>query len=357
MVGKSVGIKVKYAFAEITRKWLMKHYVIDSSLEFSREEEYLIIPVVLSIDDAQSLILLSPTKIDCQIKKFSFEEKDSPPKNLYDAVSDQIPSHLQEFIPKAFDTIGDIIIIDIPKEILIFQDAIGRALLSLFPAINTVYRKASAVSGVLRIRELEFLAGEKKCETVHHEHGIKIHVDVCNTYFSPRLGNEHNRVAKTVQKEDIIIDLFAGVGSFPLHIAKHNKSTIYAIDINKTAIQCLEKSIEINKLKGKIITINGDCKDFVTSLPKADRVIMNLPSKSIEYLDVACNVIKPGGIIYFYSFVSDDNPENEVLSAFEKQLQKINWSISKIINFQKVRESAPHEIHASLEASIEPSLT
>ena len=354
---KSVGIKVRYASAETTRKWLMKHYVIDASLEFTREEEFLIIPIVLSIDDAQSLMALSPNKFDYQVKKFTFEKKGSSPKNLYDAVSDQIPTHLQEFIPKAYDAIGDIIIVDIPEEILQFQYEIGRALLSLFPAINTVYRKASAVSGVLRIRELDFLAGEKKCETEHHEHGLKIYVDVCNTYFSPRLGNEHNRVAEAIQKDEVIIDLFTGVGSFPLHIAKHSKSTIYAIDINKTAIQCLIKSIEINRLKGKIVTMAGDCRDLVDNLPKADRVIMNLPAKSIEYLDIVCKVIKPGGIIHFYSFVSDDNPENEVLNILEQELQEVNWSISKIINFQKVRESAPHEIHACLEASIEPSST
>ncbi len=354
---KSIGIQIKYVFAEATRKWLVKHYVIDTSLEFIREEEFLIIPVVLSIDDAQGLMSLSPNKIEHKIKKFSFEKKGSSPKNLYDAVSEQIPTHLREFIPKAYDAIGDIIVVDIPKEVLEFQVEIGRALLSLFPAINTVYRKASAVSGILRIRDLEFLAGEEKCETEHHEHGVKILVDVCNVYFSPRLGNEHNRIAKIIQKDEVIIDLFTGVGSFPLHIAKHSKSTIYAIDINKTAIQCLEKSIEINKLKGEINALTGDCRDLTTNLPKADKVIMNLPSKSIEYLDVACKVIKPGGHLFFYSFVSDDNPENEVLSLLEQKLQDVNWSISKIINFQKVRESAPHEIHACLEVSIEPSLT
>ena len=357
MQENSIGIQVKYALAETVRKWLIKHQVINTSLEFIREEDVLTIPVTLAIDDTHSLMSSFSVELEFKIDKFAFEKKVMTPTNLYDAISNELPTHLLEFIPKAYDVVGDIIVVDIPREVLEYQGIIGKALLSLFPSINTVYRKASAVSGMLRIRELEFLAGEEKCETEHHEHGVKIYVDVCNTYFSPRLGNEHNRIAKIIQNDEIVIDLFTGVGSFPLHIAKHIKSTTYAIDLNKTAIQCLEKSIKINKLKGEIILLHGDCRDLITNLPEADRVIMNLPSKSKEYLDVACQVIKPGGTIYFYNFVSDDNPEEEILNLLKQSLQEVNWSIRRKISFQKIRESAPHEVHACLEATIEPTLT
>ena len=44
----------------------------------------------------------------------------------------------------------------------------------------------------------------------------------------------------------------------------------------------------------------------------ADRVIMNLPETAIDFVDAACNAIKPeGGVVHFYGFVrSPDTIEN-----------------------------------------------
>ena len=90
---------------------------------------------------------------------------------------------------------------------------------------------------------------------------------------------------------------------------------------------------------------------------KVDRVIMNLPSNAHEYLDVVCQIIKPGGIVYFYQFVSDVEPETKMKEILEQKLKEQGFGIKEIISFQKIRESAPREIHACLEASISPFST
>ncbi len=350
----SVGIQVRYTSAESTRKWLIKHQALDTSLEFIRDKDFFTIPVSFSLEETKKLISSYSEKSELLLGEFTFEKKTTSPKNLYDAVSLLVPNDYQEFIPKAYDVIGEIAIIDIPKEIIGFKTEIGNALLSLFPSITTVYRKASAVSGLLRIRELELIAGEEKCITEHHEHSVRIFVNVCKTYFSPRLSNEHKRVADRILKGEIVVDMFAGVGPFSLHIAKQTEAKIYAIDINKTAIENLDTSVTLNKLKGEIISFHGNCRDILNKIPQADKVIMNLPSKSGEYLDVACKIIKPKGIIYFYHFVPDKNPEERIKKILDENLQLLNWKIEKVISFQKVRESAPHEIQACLEVSIVP---
>ena len=61
---------------------------------------------------------------------------------------------------------------------------------------------------------------------MHQEHGIKIFTNVCKAYFSPRLGDEHKRVSDKVKNDEIVVDLFTGVGSFPLHIARKKDATI-----------------------------------------------------------------------------------------------------------------------------------
>ena len=348
----SYGVRVSYKLAESVLKELRKNDALDVSLEFVRETESLIIPTNLKREKVEKILNMYKGKYE--FTKSTFTRKEESPKNLFEAVKEDIPNELHEYIPKSYDLIGDIVVIDINDELLEYKEKIGDALLSLFPSIRTVYRKASAVSGELRIRELEFLSGEEKCETIHIENGIKIFTDVCRAYFSPRLGHEHKRIADKVKEKEIIIDLFTGVGPFPLHIARNTKATIFAIDINKEALSCLEKSMELNKLKGTISIIFGDCRHATDSVLKADRIIMNHPSKAQEYLDVVCEIIKPGGIIYFYQFVPYEDSEKNMIEILEEKLKEQNFSIKEVITFQKIRESAPREIHACLEVSIYP---
>ncbi len=354
MKSTSLGILIPYSKAEIILSILRKHRIINVDLEFIRKDKTIVISVNTTDDNLRGLLESAAIDFDYSIDTFTFTKKEKQPKNLFEAVQDTIPEHLHEHIPKAYDIIGNIIIIDIPEEIQAFKLDFGKALLSLFPSIRSVYRKASAVSGELRIREIEYLAGEKKCETIHIEHGIKIAVNVCEAYFSPRLGHEHKRVADQSKEGEVIIDLFSGVGSFPLHITKHKSTTVHAIDINKEALKCLGKSIEINNLIGVIIPTQGDCRRVADTLPKADRIIMNLPGKAQEYIDVACKIAKPSSIIYFYQFVSSSNPFEDMKEILKKKLKEQNWIIKEIISFEKIRESAPREIHACLEVSIIP---
>lgn len=354
---ESIGVKIRFRDAETLRKTLLSHGVIDTSLDFMRDENYLIMPLKLSKDDARELLLSSSITGGFELNIYSFTQKDIQPKNLYEAASKYIPENLHKFIPKAYDVIGEIAVVDIAEEVLKYKKEIGEALYSLFPSLKTVYRKASAVSGQLRTRGLELIAGEKKCETIHLEHGLTIFVDACKTYFSPRLSYEHKRVADLVKEGEVIIDLFTGVGPFPLHIAQNHNVTIYAIDINRKAIKCLEKSLLLNKLKGSIKALHGDCRELAKSLPDADRIIMNLPSYSQEYIDVVCQILKPGGIIHFYQFVATENGKDQVVSILKEELTKFDWEIKKIIDFHKVRESAPREIHACLEVIVAPQST
>ncbi len=351
---KSCGIQVPYSSAEFILNILRKHRIINLELEFIRKEKAIVIPVLISIEELKKVLESVAIEFKYILDSFCFVKKEKQPNNLFEAVNESIPENLHDRIPKAFDIIGDIVIIDIPEDLLTYKLELGEALLTLFPSINSVYRKASAVSGELRIREIEHLSGKMKCETIHIEHGVKIAVNICNSYFSPRLGHEHKRIADLVKEGEIVIDLFTGVGSFPLHITKYNICTVHAIDINKEALISLEKSVAINNLKGMIIPTHGDCRLVVDTLPKADKIIMNLPGKAHDYIDVACKIAKPGTIIYFYQFVSDTDSLKEMEKILTDKLSKQDWQIKEIISFEKIRESAPREIHACLEVAVIP---
>lgn len=80
---------------------------------------------------------------------------------------------------------------------------------------------------------------------------------------------------------------------------------------------------------------------------------MNLPEKAIEFADAACKALKPeGGIIHFYSFVKgSDNLEN-LKALFTAEVEKCGRAVKKILFSRFVRETAPYEWQAVLDAEI-----
>jgi tRNA (guanine37-N1)-methyltransferase len=120
------------------------------------------------------------------------------------------------------------------------------------------------------------------------------------------------RIALMVKKGETIIDMFAGVGPFPLVIAKHaSPEVIYAIDINEYAVAYMRKNIEMNKV-GNIVPICGDSSVEIRELPSADRIIMNLPQMADSFLPDALFHLKKGGTVHLHKIMGRDTSEEEV---------------------------------------------
>ena len=135
----------------------------------------------------------------------------------------------------AFDQIGEIIIVRIPDSLLSKKKIIGKALLDDVKIVRSVFYQASAVSGDFRTRDLEILAGEDNTETEYKEFGCRFTVDVKNAFFSPRLSTERERIANLIQNDEIMTNMFAGIGMFSIMAAKKKKCTVYSLDINPVA--------------------------------------------------------------------------------------------------------------------------
>jgi tRNA (guanine37-N1)-methyltransferase len=222
--------------------------------------------------------------------------------------------------------------------------------------VRTVLAKVGAVAGTYRLRELELIAGEQKTVTVHKEHGCQYQVDVATAYFSPRLSHEHNRVASLVQKSETVVDLFAGVGPFSVLIARKNPEVrIYAIDINPKAVEFLKKNIRLNRVDNRVIPIQGNATQVVEDqlLDIADRLVMNLPEKAIEFVDVACKAVKPsGGIIHYYAFVRRPDSLEDAQQRFSQAVEKAGRKVDAFLSARIIRETAPYESQIVLDAKI-----
>ncbi len=312
---ESLCIRAAKKAGEKTRQKLIELGAIDNNLKIKPDGEELLIPVITRIEGFGKLSTLD----------FEVLEKE---ESLADVLG---------YAP-AFEIVGDIAIIDQYEsdaqkiaDVLIRQNK-----------IKTVLQAASAVTGEYRTRELTFLAGEKRTETLYRENGRRYLLDVARVYFTPRLATERMRIANQVKNSDKVVDMFAGVGPFCILIAKKFPDAhVIAIDKNPDAIKYLRENVRLNKLKNVEIR-EGDARDEIKGISDACHVIMNLPHSGLEFLDAAFGVVKKGGVIHFYAITHEEDLFDGTWRKIEERARKANIQVIPI-GRRIVRPYAPYQ--------------
>ena len=270
------------------------------------------------------------------------------PKNFAELLKDELTEDEIEALRTSFDTIGEIVILEIPDDLENKKQIIGDAALE-FTKRRSVYMKKSAIKGTTRVRDLEFLSGIDDSVTIHREHGARLKLDVREVYFSPRLATERKRVMESVREGEKILDMFCGIGPFPIVISRNKKVNVTAVDINESAIRYLNENIRLNKLKGTVETHAGDIAEVSNMFKtKFDRIIMNLPGLAYTFLDLAVDLIEENGIINYYEF-SDSYEQG--INRLKKACLKKNKEV-EIINTRKVKSTSPGEWHVAIDGKI-----
>lgn len=355
MPTQSLCIKVPKINGEKTLIITNKLEIRNRELGIQKNAHFIYIPLTRQPSETE-LATLQTQVPDFQLTTRAFPERKQQAKTLAEVLENQLPPNLLATLPRALDTIGDIAIIEIPPELNAYASLIGEAVLKTHKNMHIVLAKAGAVSGTYRLRELTVIAGESRTATVHKEHGCKYYVDAAKAYFSPRLSHEHNRVASLVQKGETVVDLFAGVGPFSVLIAKKNATVkVYAVDINPDAAELLKRNIRLNRVENRVYPILGNARQVVEGklLGVADRVIMNLPEKAIEFVDAACKAVKPaGGMVHFYGFIRLPDSIENMQSRFSEAVEKAGRKVEKFLFAKTIRETAPYEWQVVLDAKI-----
>jgi tRNA (guanine37-N1)-methyltransferase len=348
-------LKVPKRLGEKAIALINRAKIFDMKFEIERDERFLYIPLI-SQPSEDSLKILEENEVTYQILTRPFRERKKQKQSLIEALSTELPPHLLASLPHAVDFVGDIAIIEVPPGLDSYKKAIGEAILKTHKSVRTVLAKAGAISGTYRLREFNVIGGEKRTETVHREFGCIYSVDVAKAYFSPRLSYEHKRIASLVKEDETVLDMFAGVGPFTILIARtHQNVEIYAVDANPYAFECLKKNIRFNRAVSKVHPFLGDARQVIDEkiTRAADRVIMNLPEKAIEFVDAACKALKPdGGTVHFYSFVNASETVEAKKLRFAEAVERAGRKVTEIPFSRMVRETAPYEWQAVLDANV-----
>ncbi len=348
-------LKIPKALGEKAIILVRRLNLFNRELRIQRVEGYLYIPLISKPLSAH-IEEFKKNFSEFEVSTFSFPERAKRPLKLVDMLEVSLPPYLLASLPRAIDFVGDIAIVEVPPELEGHKKLIGEAIVKTHKRVRTVLAKSSAVGGLYRLREFEVIAGEDKRETIHREHGCRYHVDLSKAYFSPRLSYEHDRVASQVRENEIVVDMFSGVGPFSILIAKRYRNVrVYSIDVNPDAVHYLRTNITVNRVEKRVVSILGDARQIVKEMLKgvADRVIMNLPEKALEYVDVACEAIKAeGGIMHYYEFTNAPEPLETVKNRLIEAVKQTGRSVEKILLARPVRLTSPYTWQVVVDAEI-----
>ncbi|MGC8646920.1 MAG: class I SAM-dependent methyltransferase [Thermoplasmata archaeon] len=287
---KGKGIRIPKNNAQNIINEIKRKNYYNNDLKIIDDGDFIIIPV----KDYFSLT-------DYKISEYEFNEMVRK-RNYRDFLN--LDEEIKKMLPKSYDRIGNIVIIKLEKNLTEYEKEISEAILKMHKNVRTV-AVDSGVKGEFRIRNLKIIHGNVE-DTIYVENGIRMFANPFKVYFSPRLSNERKYISDIIEDNEVVFDLFCGSGPFSMNIARKRKAIIYSIDKNPYGIFLLRKSMKINNIEN-IIPIAGDIRIVLNNLPIADRIIMDLPFNSKDFLKYVRNNVRSGTKIHMYTMSERQN--------------------------------------------------
>jgi tRNA (guanine37-N1)-methyltransferase len=246
---------------------------------------------------------------------------------------------------RAFNILGNVAIVNFPKGYSVKEKRkFALKILKRNNSIKTVLEKAGKFKGRLRKPLIKFVAGENTKEIVYRENGCIFRFNMDKTYFSSRLSNERKEIASLIKSKDKVFVMFAGVAPFSITIAKNSKaSKVYSNELNREANKYGRLNAELNKVKDKIVFLDGDIKRVAKKISgeKFDVIVMPRPQLKDSFLKEAFLLSKKGTKIYYYDFCLDEE-KNLVLDKIRNEAVKAKKKIN-ILKMKNAGEIAPYK--------------
>ncbi|MES3518475.1 MAG: class I SAM-dependent methyltransferase family protein [Natronomonas sp.] len=334
-------VRVPRSGGETARQVLSERDLLSETHDIEATEDAVYIPLSGS-GDAETVRSLLESSLDGNDRStIQIEDRDLPRRE-----TQTLPADSLGFEP-TYERLGRIAIIDEddPERAREVATAIAESDLP----VDTVVNRASKVKGEMRIRDWDVLVGETT-ETVHREYGNSFELDIAAVYFSPRLATDRRRVVESVDADEQVFDMFAGVGPFVIPAAKR-AAAVVGVDINPTAIEYLRRNAERNGVTDRVTAICGDVSAVSGYDDWADRIVMNLPHSAEEFLDTAVELAAEEAVIHYYDIAGDDEPFAPGEAAIRGAANAGGYDV-EIETRRVVRSYAPHELNVRLDARL-----
>ena len=335
---------------------LVKTGILDRHFFVKTDDQAIILPLArkLTQEEIEDLRKLVP---GANSGSEDFEPRNRRPRTLEEALAGRLPLDQLSKLPRSFDVVGDITVLELDSELTPYETSIAEAIMEVHPNVRAVFAKSGEISGNERVRPLRHIDGENRTQTIHREQGCLFKVDLSKVFFSPRLSTEHQRIANMVENGERVVDMFAGVGPFSVLIAKRLENVrVDAIDANPQAIELVRENVRANKVESKVHAHFGDARDMIREelSRSASRVIMNHPSAAKDFIEEACDALQPaGGILHYYTFAGSDW-EADSRSEIERGVEASDRFTERVLGIRRVREVAPLKWQVAVDLKVVP---
>jgi len=184
---------------------------------------------------------------------------------------------------------------------------------------------------------------------LHKENGIVYKFDAAEIMFSSGNMEERIRMAGLRCDDEVIIDMFAGIGYFSLPLAVYQKpAKIVACEINPIAYSYLVENIRLNRVSRIVEAVHGDNRDLKGEAV-ADRIIMGYVKTTHEHLPYALRLLRSGGVIHYH-----ETCPNELL--LKRPIQRLIDSAKgcevTVLRSKEIKSYAPGVSHVVVDARI-----
>jgi tRNA wybutosine-synthesizing protein 3 len=265
---------------------------------------------------------------------------------------------LLDDIPKRWEKFADIVLLpnsafkNIHWELIICNDFWLNICNSL--GVKRLARLGEII-GEKRESTLEILVGEDDW-VIRKESGIKYGYNLTQCMFSSGNINERRRMGEVISKDDIIVDLFCGIGYYTLPIlVKSQAKHVHSCEWNINAINALKYNLKINNVEGRCTIYEGDNRTTTRGLINiADRILLGLlPTAEMSY-DIALSCLKKsGGVLHLHGLAPASDYQKLVLDT-TNTLENLDSSYKvKNINVNRIKSYAPHWDHLVLDIEID----
>ncbi|XP_015941234.1 tRNA wybutosine-synthesizing protein 2/3/4 isoform X1 [Arachis duranensis] len=281
----------------------------------------------------------------------------SPLKVMNEAVTSLIkhkglPELLLEELPTRWDRLGDIVIVPVAS----FKDSLWDSIAEeLWPIVakslkaHRLARQGPVAATGTRDSKLQILVGDNGWVN-HRENGILYSFDATKCMFSWGNLSEKLRMARLDCKDEVIVDLFAGIGYFvlPFLVRAHAK-LVYACEWNPHAVEALKHNLQANSVADRCIVLEGDNR-IMAPKNMADRVSLGLlPSSECSWVTAVRALRREGGILHVHGNTKDTEERqwtDHVLKSIDEiaRSEGYCWEVS-IEHVERVKWYAPHIRH------------
>jgi tRNA wybutosine-synthesizing protein 2 len=242
-------------------------------------------------------------------------------------------------------------VIKLPKSLESYATFIGKRYAQYLDC-ESVLLDTGGITGTYREPVIRHIYGEKNTETVHHENGIKFHLDPQKIMFSSGNMEERIRMGSISSSSETVVDLFAGIGYFSIPMAVYSKpKKIIACEINPVAFNYLEKNIDSNQVNDIVEPQLGDSHDVA---PKniADRVIMGYIQKTRALLPTAIESLKDNcGIIHYHDTFPDKKIPKTPVDMIQLYCTRYQ-RVADLLYYHRIKSYAPGISHYVFDINI-----